>query len=817
MNRKPTSRTRPIVHLLGHAHIDPVWLWRWQEGFAEVRATFRSALDRMKETPGYVFTCSSAALYEWVEQFDPNMFQEIRKRVAEGRWSPVGGWWIEPDCNIPSGEALVRQGLYGQRYFKEKLGVRSTVGFCPDSFGHAGTLPKILAGCGLSHYVFMRPMVHENEGIPELAFRWQGDDGTEVKTLRIHESYNAWTCKELRTRMDATLKVAESTPLAGDIVLFFGVGNHGGGPTRAMLEEIGRWRKQRDMPKLTYASLEDYLQHIDEKKLPAWKGEMQHHARGCYSAVSAIKSGMRRAETLLTGAEMWGSAARSAVRRRADTAALGRAWKDVLFNQFHDILAGTSTEQAYADSAFQLGAAAHVAEWEANAARQAINAKIDTRGGGEPVVLFNNTTTPFSGVVATDDLGFHITGDEPGVPGLTAPGSGPVPTQQIDTNTLAGRRRYAVRVEIPALGYKVLHQENVPPRTTKQRVGAKAVRTGRDGIENEHLKVALDRRGYLRIYDRKRRRQVFAGAGAIPLVMEDTSDTWSHNVRAYRKVVGRFKRTGARVIESGPVRGCLEVDYAFRDSCLRFRFLLGTGEAHVTIQARVDWRQTFQALKLSFPIPSRPETWTSDTPYGTVVRAVDGGEEPVRQWVDMSGEDRGVAIANDSKYGCSAEPGELRMTILRSPPYALHDPWTSRDFTRGEFTDQGPQTFSLAILPHGGNWRDAGIVDLASQLNNPPVSLAEFNHAGALPPAGGFARCKGKGVRIEAIKESEDGKALILRAVEWFGRKRQAAFELPASGRSWTATFRANEIKTFRIPDTRRSAVREVNMLEEPR
>ena len=188
MNRKPTSRTRPIVHLLGHAHIDPVWLWRWQEGFAEVRATFRSALDRMKETPGYVFTCSSAALYEWVEQFDPNMFQEIRKRVAEGRWSPVGGWWIEPDCNIPSGEALVRQGLYGQRYFKEKLGVRSTVGFCPDSFGHAGTLPKILAGCGLSHYVFMRPMVHEHEGIPELAFRWQGDDGTEVKTLRIHES-----------------------------------------------------------------------------------------------------------------------------------------------------------------------------------------------------------------------------------------------------------------------------------------------------------------------------------------------------------------------------------------------------------------------------------------------------------------------------------------------------------------------------------------------------------------------------------------------------------------------------------------------------
>lgn len=811
-----SNRKTSTVHLVGHAHIDPVWLWRWQEGFAEVRATFRSALDRMKETPGYIFTCSSAALYEWVEQSDPAMFREIRKRVAEGRWAPIGGWWIEPDCNIPCGESLVRHGLYGQQYFREKLGVQSTVGFCPDSFGHAGTLPKILAGCGIENYVFMRPMRHENEGIPELAFVWKGDDGTEVKTLHVHQSYNAWTTDELSARMEETLAIAERTPIAGEIFLFFGVGNHGGGPTKAMLKQIGAWQKQENMPRLLYSTIEDVVNRIESERLPRWKGEMQHHARGCYSAVSEIKSGMRRTELLLLSAEMWGCAARTAIRRKPDTPELRRAWKHALFNQFHDTLAGTSTPEAYADSRHQLGAAAHAAETEANAARQAICQKIDTRGNGAPLVLFNHNPIPFRGVVETEDLGFNLKQEDSGVAGLSRPGAGPIASQQIDANTIAERRRFAVQVDIPALGYTVLHQEVVPAKETKRILGKQAVRADGNSLENEFLRVGLDRRGYVTLYDRKRRRQVFAKAGAIPLVMEDKSDTWSHNVRAYRKILGRFKRMSARVIRSGPVQGCLEVEYAWDASRLRLRFTLGAGEDHLKIRGRVDWRQTFQTLKLSFPVPFTAESWTAEAPHGVAERSVDGGEEPIQKWVDIGNQERGLAIANDSKYGCSAEPDELRVTLLRSPPYALHSPTKSYDYTRYQFTDQGPQTFSLAVLPHAGNWRDSGILEVGAELNVPPSSLTESSHSGPLPPTGGFVACRGKGVRIEAIKESEDGKGLILRAVEWVGRRRKATFELPASNRLWAATFRPHEIKTFRIPYPARSPVREVSMLEDP-
>jgi alpha-mannosidase len=815
MNKK--SSTRPTVHLIGHAHIDPVWLWRWPEGFAEIRATFRSALDRMKETPGYIFTASSAAFYEWVERCDPAMFREIRKRVADGRWMPIGGWWIEPDCNVPCGESFVRQGLYGQRYFEEKFGIRCRVGFSPDAFGHAGTLPKILSGCGLDNYLFMRPFQQENGEIPPLALRWRGDDGTEVKTLRVHRSYNAWTSEELEGQIGETVALAKGTPLASELFVFFGVGNHGGGPTKALLKQISAWQKSKEMPHLVYSSIDRFLDGIESKRLPVWRGEMQHHARGCYSAVSAVKTGMRRAELSLLAAEMWGSAALSALGRKPDTAGLGRAWKLVLFNQFHDILPGTSTPGAYTDTQHQLGAAIHAAETEASAARQTLCREIDTRGEGTPIVLFNHLPIPFHGVVATEDVGFHILDDGPGfpgVPGFTGAGGKPVSSQKIDPHTLAGRRRFAVHADIPALGYTVLHQVRVPARATPRCLGKRSVRAGKNQIENEVLRVGLDRRGYVTLFDKKRRRQVFAGAGAIPLVMDDRSDTWSHNVDAFRKKIGRFKRTDVSIIESGPVRGCLEVNYTWDDSRLRFQFLLGAGESHLLIHGRVDWRQSFQMLKLAFPVPFTADTWTADAPYGIAERRTTGEEEPIRQWADLSREGRGLAIANDGKYSCSAEPGELRLTILRSPPFSHHDPWVSADCSRGTFTDQGPHTFSLAVLPHAGDWREAGILCTAAHLNTPPTSLAEGPHPGPRPSSDGFARCRGKGVRIEAIKGSEDGKALILRAVEWYGRRRMATFELPALERDWSAAFRPHEVKTFRIPLRKRAAVREVTMLE---
>lgn len=806
---------RSTIHLIGNAHIDPVWLWRWQEGFAEVKATFRSALDRMKETPGYVFTASSAALYAWVEEHDPAMFAEIRARVRQGRWALAGGWWIEPDCNLPNGESLVRQGLYGQRYFRSRFGRQCRTGYCVDTFGHPATLPKLLAGCGLDGYVFMRPQQHENPGIPNLAFRWRGDDGTEVTAIRIPRSYGVWSAAALDAEIGHAVELARSTPLGPESFAFYGVGNHGGGPTKEMLAAIVAWQQEPGRPRLVHSSPDRLLALVQGRSLPAWQGELQHHARGCYAAVSAIKTGNRRTEEALLNAERWGVAAGVSAGREPDTAGLAAAWRHLLFNQFHDVLAGSSVVEAYADAQHQLGAAIHAAEVEANAARQTISWQIDTQGEGVPLVVFNNQPFPFAGVIETEDVGFLLRDPARGELGLIDAAGRPVPAQGIEPHTVCGRRRFVARVEVPSLGYTVLRQGVVPRQAPRRILGRTAVRAGKLTLENDSLRLGLDRRGHLTLYDRRARRPILAGGGGVPLVLEDRSDTWSHGVAAYRKVIGRLRRVRAEILEAGPVRGCLRVEFANEDSRLSLDYLLGAGEPFVIVRGQVDWRGQWQALKLAFPVPFGADTWTAEVPYGTVVRPTNGEEEPVQQWVDLSEGNRGLAVANDGRYSCSVEPSEIRVTLLRSPAFAFHDPFQPPSFTQHRFTDQGVQEFQLALVPHAGDWRRAGVIELARQLNRPCDTLSETFHGGPLPATQGFIQCAGRGVYLGAVKGHEDGAGYIVRAAEWFGRRQTARFAVPALGREWSATFRAGEVKTFLVPPDRRRPVREVNLLED--
>ena len=278
IHQENNLKTR-ILHMIGNAHIDPVWLWQWQEGFHEVKATFRSALDRMKEYPDFKFVASSAVFYEWVEQSDPAMFAEIQQRVAEGRWSIVGGWWVEPDCNIPSGESFARHGLYAQRYFKEKFGVTARTGFNVDSFGHAGTLPQILKKSGIDYYVFLRPMPHE-KGLPSRLFWWQSDDCSRVLAYRIPFEYLSWGKDvEIHARRCA----GEMKEPVDEFMCFYGVGNHGGGPTIANLESIRCLDADPDFPTRTVFSTPEEFFCAAEMKgwpLPVVQNELQHHASG---------------------------------------------------------------------------------------------------------------------------------------------------------------------------------------------------------------------------------------------------------------------------------------------------------------------------------------------------------------------------------------------------------------------------------------------------------------------------------------------------------------------------------------------------------
>lgn len=345
------------LHMIGNAHIDPVWLWRWQEGFHEVLASFRSALDRMNEDKDFLFVSSSAAFYEWVERVDPQMFAEIKQRIEEGRWEVVGGWWVQPDCTIPSGESFVRHGLYGQRYFREKFGVTAQVGYNVDSFGHHAMLPQILKKSGLDYYVFMRPSPQE-KGLPARLFWWEADDGSRVLTFRIPFGYN--TGPEDVGRVVRRTAGELKAPF-NELMCFYGVGNHGGGPTKANIANIRQLNEDPAYPRLAFSSCNRFFASIQPKaeRYPIVHDELKRHANGCYSAHSGIKRWNRQAEHLLITAEKWATIAHltpgqttpgQTTTGQPYPTEFSRAWKNVLFNQFHDILAGTSLESAYQDA-----------------------------------------------------------------------------------------------------------------------------------------------------------------------------------------------------------------------------------------------------------------------------------------------------------------------------------------------------------------------------------------------------------------------------------------------------------------------------------
>jgi alpha-mannosidase len=320
------------LHMIGNAHIDPVWLWPWQEGFHEVKATFHAALERMKEYDDFFFVASSAAFYEWVEQSDPFLFAQIQQQVKEGRWGIVGGWWVEPDCNIPAGESFVRHSLYGQRYFSEKFGVTAVTGFNVDSFGHSGVLPQILKKSGIDYYVFLRPGPHEKK-LPSRLFWWQSADGARLMAFQIPYNYESWG-KELDTQVRRSL--GEMPEAIDEFMCFYGVGDHGGGPTIANLDSIHRLDAAADFPAQAVCSRpETFFQSVVAKgwSLPTVSGELQHHASGCYAAHSGVKRWNRLAENRLMAAEKWSIAAQwnNAQPYPQD---FGRAWKSVLFNQF---------------------------------------------------------------------------------------------------------------------------------------------------------------------------------------------------------------------------------------------------------------------------------------------------------------------------------------------------------------------------------------------------------------------------------------------------------------------------------------------------
>jgi len=808
------------LHLVGNAHIDPVWLWTAVEGRQEVIDTCRSALDRMEETAEFVFCRSSAATYQWLEEIAPAIFREVQQRVAEGRWIPVGGWWVQPDCNIPSGESLVRQGIVGKSYFSERFGVDVAVGYNVDSFGHAWTLPQIMAGMGLRYYVFFRPGPHEKE-LPGWVFWWEAPDGSRVLAARPPGHYNTGP-EDIAERIQ---QAADTMPEGlREGLAFYGVGNHGGGPTKRNIASIITLRERPDLPRLKFSHPQAFFEAAlaSQTDFPVVRDELQYHARGCYTSLTAIKTANRAAENALLSAELWTTLARTLVGDEIDQRELQQAWETVLFNQFHDILAGTSIRAACDEALSENQLIIDRSNNKALRAARRLAASVNTSSADqrEALIVFNPL-----GWERQDPVSFEVNwrASEPGLT-VESVGGRQLPSQVLESCWSGGGRsvRGVVETKVGPCGYTTLWVSpggDPPPgrgEAPTTRVMDNGVVRVEFGDGAEWVKCLKDLEEGIEV----------AGPGCAGLVvLEDPSDTWSHGVDRFDGEVGAFEVIGEpAVVEWGPIRWTVRLAGRWGRSRAWQDFSLTRGRKQVDVRLALDWHEEHRILKLRVPTRLRGGEATFEIPYGAIVRPPTGDEEPAQRWVDLSGRlgcggaapPYGVALLNDSRYGFDVRDAEIRMSVVRSPIYAFHDPAEVVADETYEYTDQGRHVVRYAIVPHRGTWREAAVVRRAAELNRPCLVLQEPVHEGVLPPAYAFVATDCPTVDVEAVKPAERGSATVVRLRETAGRDTNCRLLL-AGSQTFDLSFRAWEIKTLALsPSDGEWCAEETDLLERP-
>jgi alpha-mannosidase len=804
--------------MIGNAHIDAPWLWPLAESNAVVHSTFLSALDRLKEDPQVTMTTSSSQFYEWIADSDPALLDQIRKRVQEGRWNLVGGWWVEPDVNIPNGESLIRQGLYGQRSLKRLFGRTADIGYNPDSFGHTGSIPQILKLQGMPNYVFMRPNATEKQ-LPSSLFWWEGIDGTKALTFRIPLAYD--DPGDVRNHMVREIELLRGQTVRDDME-FYGIGDHGGGPTKANIDSIHRIQGEPGAPKLLFSTPDRYFTEVRNssflKDLPVVSGDMQHHSVGCYTAGSDLKKLNRSTESALVTAEKIAAVGNAAWGASYPKDDLTKAWKRVLLLQFHDSL-GATTLPSYFDAAKNGYARAQDVATEAlYLAAQKLAWQVPAVDPDSKYLVVFNPHAWTTKLRIEYDLGW-----DPKKPTVLEDERGTsIPYQWIQaTTTVTNRIGLATEVEVPAMGYRQIRLHAVPSAPAKSEA---ALRVSENEMENAHLKVRFLADGTLGIFDKDAQKEVLRAAdngnagGMRAVVLDDPSDTWSHHVRAYDKEIGNFGLQNIKVVESGPLRGRVRAQYAYGASRLTVDYLLYADSRDLELRVALDWHEHQKMLKFAFPVNVDEPKATYEIADGAMERGTNGDEDPGQRWIDVSGrsgtQTYGLAVVNDAKYGYSVAGSDMRVSVARAAVFAHHEPRTLEPGTDYQWMDQGLQYFRMVLVPHAGGWQQADPTRTAEKLLTEIPIVYQGIHPGKRPQSDSFLQVDAAEVLVAAVKQAEDGNDVIIRAYETTGARKQARFDLRFAHTNWTAEFKPYEIKTLRV-NPRTGKVSEVNALEE--
>ncbi len=819
------------VHLIGNAHLDPIWLWRWQEGCGEVLQTFRSALDRLNEYPDFVFTCSSASYYKWVEEIAPDMFEEIRERVKEGRWVPVNGWWVQPDCNIPSAESFARQALYSQLYYNEKFGRICKTAYNVDSFGHSGMLPQLIKKGGMNAYVMMRPGPHENAEIPNM-FTWESLDGTRIPTFRIpaESGYGANSAEDIsRTRDFSEKLMAEENH---GMMIFYGVGNHGGGPTRRCIEYLESRLKKDGYHDMIFSSPDAFFEAhcLENVELPIWKDDLQHHASGCYSATSFVKQLNRRLENSLYFSEAFATVASKTAGMRDRTEDFKEAWRDVCFNQFHDILCGCSIMEAYDDVNAAMGHALTISDRIQNEAFLRIARRIDTwidgvsdpvcevRGHScgkfpRPVVVFNPLSFPIKVPVRTYHPSKQVKDDAGNDVIFSNVRSSRSNDSHLDTVFIA---------DVPAVGYAVYwlkpcwnENSDLPEVHIDTDVSAHDF-----SMENEYLKVSFDEyTGFITSLVDKKSGYNYASEDkpiAVPTVISDSkTDTWAHMVFRFHDIKGIMKLEKIELVEDGNARAVIRTRHSFGGSYLVQDFILASGQRILRSKCKALWTENFTLLKMSFPVGGENRINTYEIPGAYIKRPTNGEEEPAGRWGAISFDDDGrrtLALLNDSKYSYDCPDNDLRLTVIRNVIFADH--YSNRPAANFNFTDEGIQRFEYGVFVCDGEAEKSDIINEAAMFNIRPAAVPESFHKGVLPQRKGFLSVDRDNIIMTALKFCEDGSGdCIVRFYETRGEDTRAHIVCEMLNADFNVDFGHNEIKTLRI--SKNGEVRETDFLED--